>query len=278
VLGNSLRRILLSSIPGAAVTQIKIEGVLHEFSTIPGVKEDVTDIVLNVKRLVLRSYSPQPVTMSIDVKGPKEVRVSDIKRPADVEILNPDLLIATLNKDGHLQMEMVVERGKGYVSVERRPKEKMPIGTIPIDALFSPVLKVSYSVENTRVGQITDYDRLILEVTTDGSITPLEAVSTAAKIVAQHMELFKDLSAEAPIDVGFPSEEMASRSDLDTPIEELDLSTRPYNCLKREKIDTVSKLVAYSEVDLVNLKNFGTRSISEVKNKLRERGLSLKEE
>jgi len=278
VLGNSLRRILLSSIPGTAVTQIKIEGVLHEFSTIPGVKEDVTDIVLNIKRIVLKSYSAQPVTMSIDVKGPKEVRASDIKRPADVEILNPDLLIATLNKNGHLEMEMVVERGKGYVSVERRPKEKMPIGTIPIDSLFTPVLKVSYSVENTRVGQVTDYDRLILDVTTNGSVTPLEAVSTAAQIVAQHMDLFKDLSAESPIDVGFPSEEMASRSDLDIPVEELDLSTRPYNCLKREKIDTLSKLAAYSEADLVNLKNFGTRSIAEVKSKLKEKGLSLREE
>lgn len=173
---------------------------------------------------------------------------------------------------------MVVERGKGYVSVERRPKENMPIGTIPIDSLFTPVLKVSYSVENTRVGQVTDYDRLILDVTTNGSVTPLEAVSTAAQIVAQHMDLFKDLSAESPIDIGFPSEEMASRSDLDIPVEELDLSTRPYNCLKREKIDTLSKLAAYSEADLVNLKNFGTRSIAEVKSKLKEKGLSLREE
>lgn len=278
VLGNSLRRVLLSSIPGAAASQVKIEGVLHEFSTIPGVKEDVTDIILNIKKLVLRSHVPQPVTIKIEVKGPKEVLAKDITLPADVEIINSDLHIATLNKTGKLGMEIVVEQGKGYVSAERREKQKIPIGTVPIDSIFTPVINVSYAVENTRVGQITDYDRLILEVETNGSMTPLEAVGTASQIVAQHMELFKDISAEPPIDVGFPSEERGLKADLDTPVEELSLSTRPSNCLKREKIDTLSKLINCSEEDLANMKNFGTRSITEVKNKLKDLELSLKQE
>lgn len=278
VLGNSLRRVLLSSIPGAAASQVKIEGVLHEFSTIPGVKEDVTDIILNVKKLVLRSHVPQPVTIRIEAKGPKEVLAKDIILPSDVEIINPDLHIATLNKTGKFAMEIVVEQGKGYVSAERRQKEKMPIGTIPIDSIFAPVINVSYNVENTRVGQITDYDRLILEVETNGSMTPLEAVGTASQIVAQHMELFKDVSAEPPIDVGFPSEERGLKADLDMPIEELGLSTRPNNCLKREKIDTLSKLVNLTERDLANMKNFGSSSLAEVKNKLKDLGLSLKQE
>lgn len=278
VLGNSLRRVLLSSIPGAAASQVKIEGVLHEFSTIPGVKEDVTDIILNIKKLVLRSHVPQPVTIKIEMKGPKEVLAKDITLPADVEIINSDLHIATLNKRGKLEMEIVVEQGKGYVSAERREKQKMPIGTVPIDSIFTPVINVSYAVENTRVGQITDYDRLILEVETNGSMTPLEAVGTASQIVAQHMELFKDVSTEPPIDVGFPSEERGLKADLDTPLEELGLSTRPYNCLKREKIDTLSKLINCSEEDLTNMKNFGARSITEVENKLKDLGLLLKRE
>lgn len=276
VLGNSLRRVLLSSIPGAAVSQIKIEGVLHEFATVPGVKEDVTDIVLNIKKLVIRSHSAQPATIRIETKGPKEVLAKDIKVPADVEIINPDLHIATLNKTGKLELEMVVEQGKGYVSAERREKQKIPIGTIPIDSIFSPVINVSYAVENTRVGQITDYDRLILEVETNGSMSPQEVVGTASQIVAQHMDLFKDISAEPPIDVGFPSEERGLKVDLDMPIEELGLSTRPYNCLKREKINTLSKLINCSEHDLTGMKNFGTRSIKEVKEKLKELGFSLK--
>lgn len=278
VLGNSLRRVLLSSIPGAAPSQVRIEGVFHEFATTAGVKEDITDVILNVKKLVIRSHSPEPVTLKIEAKGPKEVRAKDIVALADVEIKNPDLHIATLNKTGKLEMEIIVEQGKGYVSAERREKEKMPIGTIPIDSVFSPVVKVSYSVERTRVGQITDYDRLILNVKTDGSITPLEAVGTASQIVAQHMDLFKDVSAEPPVEVGFPSDDKSIQTDLDMPIEELGLSTRPYNCLKREKIDSLNKLIGQSESDLANMKNFGQRSITEVKNKLTELGLALKQE
>ncbi len=278
VLGNSLRRILLSSIPGAAVTRIKIEGALHEFTTIPGVKEDVTDIILQIKKLVLKSYSEDPVSITIEAKGAKEVKAMDIKVPADVEVINPDLHIATLNKKGKLEVEMIVEQGKGYYSAERNKKEKMPIGSIPIDSIFSPVTRVSYKVENTRVGQVTDYDRLILDVETDGSIPAREAVSTAAEIVTDHMELLSDLSEEATIGVGFPTEEEEPSTDLDMQIEELEFSTRSYNCLKREKIDTLSKLINCTEDDLISIKNFGKRSINEVKAKLDQMGLSLKNE
>lgn len=278
VLGNSLRRILLSSIPGAAVTRVKIDGALHEFTTIPGVTEDLTDIVLQIKQLVLKSYSAQPVSTMIDVKGPKEVTAADIKVPADIEVVNPDLHIATLNKQGKLTMELVAEQGKGYVSAERNKTEKMPIGTIPIDSIFSPVRRVSYNVENTRVGQITDYDRLILDVETNGAMSAKEAVSMAAQIISDHMDLLKDLTDELAVGVGFPTEEAKPMTNLDMPIEELELSTRSYNCLKREKIDTLSKLINCTEGDLTSIKNFGKRSINEVKSKLDQLGLTLKEE
>lgn len=278
VLGNSLRRILLSSIPGAAVTQVKIDGALHEFTTIPGVKEDLTDVVLQIKQLVLKSHSAQPVSVMIEEKGQKEVTAKDIKVTSDVEVINPDLHIATMNKQGKLMLELIVEQGKGYVSAERNKTEKMPIGTIPVDSIFSPVSKVSYSVENTRVGQITDYDRLILNVETDGSTTAKEAVSLAAQIICDHMDLLKDLTNEPEVGIGFPTEETTTGTDLDMPIEELELSTRSYNCLKREKIDTLSKLLDQTENDLTSVKNFGKRSINEVKAKLTAMGLSLQEE
>lgn len=278
VLGNSLRRVLLSSIPGAAVTSVKIDGVLHEFSTVPGVKEDVTDIILNVKQLTLRSFSEQPVTVKIEAKGAKEVKAGDITVSADVEVIDPEQPIATLNKAGKLDVELTVEQGKGYVSADRNKKEKMPIGTIPVDSIFGPVKKVSYEVGKTRVGQITDYDKLVLEVETDGSITPNEAVQLAAQIVADHVVLFEDLSDDMTIGVGFPSEEIRPSADMDMPIEELDFSTRSYNCLKREKVDTLSQLLTYSEEDLAGIKNFGKRSINEVIDKLNEMGMSLKAE
>ncbi len=278
VLGNSLRRVLLASVPGTAVTSIKIDGVLHEFSTITGIKEDVTDIILNIKQLILKSYSEQPVTVKIEAKGAKEVKAGDIITTADVEIIDPTLPIATLNKQGKLEAELTVEQGKGYVSAEHNKKEKMPIGTIPVDSLFSPVKNVTYEVGKTRVGQITDYDKLTLMVETDGSINPSEAVTLASQIIADHMALFENLTDDISIGVGFPSEEARPSTDLDMPIEELDLSTRSYNCLKREKIDTLNKLLNCTEADLTSVKNFGKRSINEVKDKLNELGMSLKDE
>jgi DNA-directed RNA polymerase subunit alpha len=260
------------------VTQVKIDGALHEFTTIPGVKEDLTDVVLQIKQLVLKSHSAQPVSVMIEEKGQKEVTAKDIKVTSDVEVINPDLHIATMNKQGKLMLELIVEQGKGYVSAERNKTEKMPIGTIPVDSIFSPVSKVSYSVENTRVGQITDYDRLILNVETDGSTTAKEAVSLAAQIICDHMDLLKDLTNEPEVGIGFPTEETTTGTDLDMPIEELELSTRSYNCLKREKIDTLSKLLDQTENDLTSVKNFGKRSINEVKAKLTAMGLSLQEE
>lgn len=278
VLGNSLRRVLLASIPGAAVTSVKIDGVLHEFSTVPGVKEDVTDIILNVKQLTMKSYSEQPVTVKIEAKGPKEIKAGDIITTADVDIIDVELPIATLNKSGKLEAELVVEQGKGYVPAELNKKEKMPIGTIPVDSIFSPVKNMSYEVGKTRKGQITDYDKLTFEVETFGSVSPIEAVQQAAQIVSDHMALFAELTDEISIGVSFGSEEDGTSSDMEMPIEELDLSTRSYNCLKREKIDTLSKLAECSETDLASIKNFGKRSVTEVKDKLAEIGLSLKEE
>lgn len=278
VLGNSLRRVLLASIPGTAVTSVKIDGVLHEFSTIPGVKEDVTDIVLNIKQLVLKSYSEQPVTVRIDAKGAKEVVAGDIITTADVEIIDAGLPIATLNKQGKLEAELTVEQGKGYVSADRNKKEKMPIGTVPVDSIFSPVTNVTYEVGKTRVGQITDYDKLVLSVETDGSIEPTEALKLAAQIVGDHMMLFEDLTDDIAIGAGFPSEELRPSTDMEMSIDDLDLSTRSYNCLKREKIDSVEKLANCTESDLNSIKNFGKRSVTEVKEKLGELGLALRDE
>jgi DNA-directed RNA polymerase subunit alpha len=278
VLGNSFRRVLLASIPGSAVTSVKIDGVLHEFSTIPGVKEDVTDIILNVKQLVLKSYSELPVTVKIEAKGAKEIKAGDIITTADVEIIDEALPIATLNKQGKLEAELTVEQGKGYVAAERNKKEKMPIGTIPVDSIFSPVRNVTYEVGKTRVGQITDYDKLTLSVETDGSIEPTEALMLAAQIVADHMALFENLTEDIAIGVGFPSEVAGPSTDLEMSIDDLDLSTRSYNCLKREKIDTVEKLANCTEADLNAIKNFGKRSVTEVKEKLGELGLTLREE
>jgi len=275
--GNSLRRTLLSSIPGAAISSVRIESVLHEFSTIPKVTEDVTDIILNLKELVIRSDVDEPVTMYLKAKGPGEVTAGDISPPAGVEILNPDLHIATIAKGGSLEMEMVVERGVGYRPADRNKKPRDPIGVVPVDSIFSPVRKVSYTVENTRVEQMTDRDRLILDVETDGSITPREALASAGGTLLELVQLFGDLAEAQSMQVG-PAEDDSVPSDYAITVEELNLSVRSYNCLKREGINTVGDLVEKSEAELMDIRNFGQKSIDEVKAKLEELGLGLREE
>ena len=274
-LGNSLRRTLLSSIPGSAVTRIRVEGVQHEFTTIPGVKEDVVDIILNIKELVLRSDSDEPVTMRINQSGPKEVTGADIEAPPFVTILNPQQLICTLNKRGRVEIELTVERGRGYVSAESNKVAGAPIGVIPIDSAFSPVRRATYSVESTRVEQKTDYDRLILEIETDGSLRPNESLSAAGRTLVELFQLFADLGEGPGLQLG-PEPDESVNANLLTPIEDMDFSVRSYNCLKREGVTTVGELVEKSEEDLLGIRNFGQKSIDEVKQKLAEMGLSLK--
>ena len=276
-LGNSLRRTLLSSIPGAAISSVKIEGVLHEFATIPKVTEDVTDVILNLKRLVIRSEVDEPVSAYLRAKGPADVTAGDVQPPAGVEILNPDLHIATLGKGANLELELVVERGVGYVSAERNKKARDPIGVIPVDSIFSPVRKVSYTVGNTRVEQMTDRDKLILDVETDGSVNPREALASAGGTLLELVQLFSDLAEAPSVSVG-PAEDEELPSDYQITIEELNLSVRSYNCLKREGINTVGDLVQKSESELMDIRNFGQKSIDEVKLKLEELGLGLREE
>ena len=282
-LGNSLRRILLSSLPGAAITSIRIDGVLHEFSTIPGVRDDVTNIVLNLKSLCFKMYSEEPRVLRLDIKGEKEVSAADIITDPDVEILNPDLHIATLNEDGELHMEMTVERGKGYVAAEKNKKPDHVIGVIPIDSIFSPVQRVNYTVQDTRVGNVTDYDKLILEVWTDGSIRPEESVSRAAAILISHFKLFQNMAGipedeeEEEIVPPEPEEPDASKV-LETTIDDLDLSVRSFNCLKRANINTVADLVSKTEEDMMKVRNLGRKSLEEVKKKLEEYDLALKKE
>ena len=282
-LGNSLRRILLSSLPGAAITSIRIDGVLHEFSTIPGVRDDVTNIVLNLKSLCFKMYSEEPRVLRLDIKGEKEVSAADIITDPDVEILNPDLHIATLNEDGELHMEMTVERGKGYVAAEKNKKPDHVIGVIPIDSIFSPVQRVNYTVQDTRVGNVTDYDKLILEVWTDGSIRPEESVSRAAAILISHFKLFQNMAGipeeeeEEEVLPPEPEEPDASKV-LETTIDDLDLSVRSFNCLKRANINTVADLVSKTEEDMMKVRNLGRKSLEEVKKKLEEYDLALKKE
>ena len=281
--GNSLRRMLLSSLEGAAVTSIRIEGVLHEFSTIPGVRDDVTNIVLNLKQLCLKMEGNEPKVIRIDVEGEKEVTAADIICDADIEVLNPDLHIATLNEDGKLKIEMTVERGRGYVPADKNKKPDDTIGVIPIDSIFSPVQRVNYTVQDTRVGNVTDYDKLILEVWTDGSVRPEEAVSKAAGILVMHLKLFQNMDG-LPEEVEeeestFPEEETDTSSKvLDMTIEDLDLSVRSFNCLKRANINTVADLTAKSEEDMMKVRNLGRQSLNEIKRKLAEMGLSLSQE
>ncbi|MCL2088121.1 MAG: DNA-directed RNA polymerase subunit alpha [Oscillospiraceae bacterium] len=279
-LGNSLRRVLLSSLPGVAVTSIKIEGVLHEFSTIPGVKEDVTEIVLNMKGLIAKMHSEGPKTGYIEFDGDGEVKASDIKVDSEVEILDPGMHIATVEKDGRLYMEIVIDKGRGYVAADRNKHYMQSgIGVIPLDSTYTPVLKVNYNVENTRVGQITDYDKLTIEVWTDGTIMAKEAISLGAKVLNEHLSIFIDLSEE-----GYAEQIMVEKDDkgkekvLEMTIEELDLSVRSFNCLKRASINTVEDLINKSEEDMMKVRNLGKKSLEEVIAKLASLGYDLNRE
>lgn len=276
-LGNCLRRVLLSSLPGAAVSSIKIQGVLHEFSTIPGVLEDVPEIILNIKDLAAKMYSDEPVILRIEAKGPMEITAGDIITDPDVEILNKDLHIATVNEDGELYMELEMVKGRGYVTAERNKKEEQPIGMLPVDSLFTPVKKVNFTVEDTRVGQITDYDKLILEVWTNGTIKADEATSLGAKILTEHLNLFIDLTEHVnDVEIMVEKEEDKKEKVLEMTVEELDLSVRSYNCLKRAGINTVDELTQRTEEDMMKVRNLGKKSLEEVKNKLAELELSLR--
>ena len=275
-LGNSLRRILLSSLPGVAVTSIKIDGVLHEFSTVPGVIEDVTEIILNVKNLSLKLHSDEPKIVYIDAEGEGPITAGDIKADSDVEILNPDLHICTLNGDSRFYMELVIDKGRGYVPAEKNKQPGQPMGIIPVDSIYTPVRRVNYTVENTRVGQITDYDKLTLEVWTNGSLKPDEAISLGAKIMSEHLNLFIDLSDQAKhTEIMVEKEETKKEKVLEMTIEELDLSVRSYNCLKRAGINTVEDLTNKTEEDMMKVRNLGRKSLEEVLSKLNALGLSL---
>ena len=279
-LGNSLRRVLLSSLPGVAVTSVKIDGVQHEFSTVPGVKEDVTEIILNIKGIIAKLYSNGPKTVYISAEGPMAVTAGSIKADSEVEILNPDMHIATLGAGSTLRMEIVLDHGRGYVTAERN-KQNMPsvIGVIPIDSIYTPVLKVNYSVENTRVGQITDYDKLTLEVKTNGTISAREAVSLGAKVLNEHLNLFVDLSEEVHnTEIMVEKDDKSNQKVLEMTIEELDLSVRSFNCLKRAGINTVEDLISKSEEDMMRVRNLGRKSLEEVVHKLNSLGFDLNRE
>ena len=276
-IGNSLRRILLSSLPGAAITSVKIEGVVHEFSTIPNVVEDVPEIVVNLKNVRLRMSDNEEKTITIDYKGEGEVTAADIVTDSSIEVLNPDLHIATVAEGGHLQMEMTVDKGRGYNVAEKNKKQNQAINVLPIDSIFTPVKKVNYSIENTRVGQTVDYDKLTIEVWTDGSLKPYEALSLAAKVMTGHLELFIDLSETAKnTQVMIEKEESKKGRVLEMPIEDLELSVRSYNCLKRAGIATVEDLASKSEADMMKVRNLGKKSLDEVINKLHSLGLEFR--
>ena len=279
-LGNSLRRVLLSSLPGYAITSVKIDGILHEFSTIPNVKEDVTEIVLNLKGVILKIHGDGPKIMYIEANGSGEITAGDIKTDSEVEILNPDHHIATLDNGAHVAMELTADKGRGYVSSDRNKQLLAPeIGVIAIDSIYSPVLKVNYTVDNTRVGQITDYDKLSIEVWTDGTISAKEAVSFAAKILTEHLNLFVDLSDEVSnTEIMVVKDDSAKEKVLEMTIEELDLSVRSFNCLKRAGINTVEDLINKTEDDMMKVRNLGRKSLDEVVNKLASLGFTLKDE
>lgn len=276
-LGNSLRRVLLSSLPGAAVSSIKIQGVLHEFSTVPGVLEDVPEIILNIKDIAAKIYSDEPVTLRLEAEGPQIITAGDIITGPDVEILNKDLYIATINEDGSLYMELEMIKGRGYNVAERNKREGQPVGVIPVDSSFTPVKKVNFLVENTRVGQITDYDKLTLEVWTNGTMTPEEATSLGAKILTEHLNLFIGLTEHVnDVEIMVEKEEDKKEKVLEMTVEELDLSVRSYNCLKRAGINTVEELTQRTEEDMMKVRNLGKKSLEEVQIKLAELGLSLR--
>ena len=279
-LGNCMRRVLLSSLQGAAATSIRVEGVQHEFTAIDGVREDVTDVVLNVKGLVFREngLEAEDAVATLSATGPRTVTGADLRVPAEFELVNPDHVIATLNKGAKLEMSVRIGVGRGYVSADRNKRVDDPIGVITIDSLFSPVMRCTYMVENTRVGQRTDYDKLTLEVETNGAIEPGDAVARAGRVVDEHVMLFVDQAvSQLPEEGIFSAAVDEADSVLDTPIEELDLSVRSYNCLKRQGVNTIGQLTECSEADLLNIRNFGAKSIEEVKDKLQGMGLGLKQ-
>jgi len=275
-LGNALRRVLLSSLPGVAVSSVHFEGVQHEFSTVPGVKEDVTEMILNFKELAVKMYSDQPKQVVIDAQGPCEVKAGDIRVDDEVEIVNPDLHIATLNEDAHLQVQIMLDKGRGYVSADKNKTPNMPIGVIPVDSIFTPIRKVNYTVVDTRVGQITDYDKLTLEIWTNGTVMPDEAISLAAKILSEHLSLFVGLTDQVmPVNFNEPEDDSKGKV-LEMTIEELDLSVRAYNCLKRAGINSVAELVQRNQDDMMKVRNLGRKSLEEVEQKLAALGLGLR--
>ena len=277
-LGNSLRRTLLSSIPGAAVTNIRIQGVSHEFSTIPGVKEDVVEVILNIKNLVVSSEHDAPVVAHLSKSAAGPVTAADIQVPAGVEVHNPDLVLATLNTKGKLEVEFIIERGRGYVQASQKRNPDAEAGVIPVDSIYSPVLKVSYRVEATRAGEFTNFDKLVVDVETKSSMAPKDAVASAGATLVELFGLAKELNEEAEgIEIGPAPVELAASNELSTPIEDLDLTVRSYNCLKREGINTVSELIALSEDQLMNIRNFGSKSVDEVRDKLTSMGLRFKD-
>ena len=277
-LGNSLRRILLSSLPGVAVTSVKIDGILHEFSTIPGVKEDVTEIILNLKKLAVKLNGENTKRVLINAIGSKDVTAADILGDSDVEIFNPELHIATLEENATLIMEINLARGRGYVPADMNKDDSTPISVIPTDSIYTPVRKVNFTVENTRVGQVTDYDKLILEIWTDGSVAPSEGVSIGAKIMQEHLNLFVELTDSAEgMEIMVEKEENQKEKALEMTIEELELSVRSFNCLKRAAINTVEELTHRSEEDMMKVRNLGKKSLDEVKHKLEELGLGLRQ-
>ncbi|MDO4852188.1 MAG: DNA-directed RNA polymerase subunit alpha [Clostridia bacterium] len=276
-LGNSMRRVLLSSLPGVAATSIRIDGVLHEFSTVEGVKEDVTEIILNLKELIVKLHSDEPKKVVIDATGPCEVKAGDILPDAEVEIINPDLHIATVDENGRLHIEINLDHGRGYVVSDRNKRPDMPIGEIAVDSIFTPITKVNFTVENTRVGQITDFDKLTLEIWTDGSIQPEEAASLAAKILTEHLMLFIHLTEHVQdVDILVEKDDKKKEKILEMNIEDLDLSVRSYNCLKRAGINTVEELVQRDEDEMMKVRNLGRKSLEEVQQKLAQLGLSLR--
>jgi DNA-directed RNA polymerase subunit alpha len=275
-LGNSLRRVLLSSLPGVAVSSIRIEGIQHEFSCVPGVKEDVAEIILNLKELSAKLYCDGPKSITISKKGPCEILGSDLDVDDQIDVVNKNLHIATLNEDADVVMHLTIEKGRGYVSADHNKTPATPIGVIPTDSIFTPIRKVNYTVENTRVGKETDYDRLTLEVWTDGSVSPDEAISTAAKILSGHLKLFMDLTDQV-VTIGFNEKEDDHREKvLEMTIEELDLSVRAYNCLKRAGINSVAELVQKNQDDMMKVRNLGKKSLEEVEQKLAALGLALR--
>ena len=278
-LGNSLRRILLSSLPGAAITNIQIDGVLHEFSTIPGVREDVTQIILNIKGLALKLYAEEEKTLEIDITGPATVTAGDIIVDSDVEILNKDLVICSVAEGATFHARLTVKPGRGYGQADENKKEDMPIGVLPVDSIYTPVRRVNYQVENTRVGRRDDFDKLTMEIWTDGSIIPQEALSLAAKIMTEHLDIFVNLTDEAKnAEIMVEKEETQKEKMLEMTIEELDLSVRSYNCLKRAGINTVQELTNKSEPEMIKVRNLGRKSLEEVKLKLHDLGLGLRKD